>query len=247
MPEMNQDILNRLASKLPTQFVAKKILFFEQTASTNDVARELFHRGPLAVAEGTTIIAAAQTKGRGQFERSWHSPPRGGVYLSVILKPPLELEKVLPCLSLMAGSALAEALEDVARVRFSLKYPNDLYLQGKKIAGILTESLGGCRDDHHALFVVLGIGVNLSTDPSSMPGELQSTASSVFSLTARKISSLTFIRRLGIQLEKWYGRFLARDFAIIVDHWRKRMETVPEEVEKKLQFIIREGRDRPRR
>ncbi|MBI5185318.1 MAG: biotin--[acetyl-CoA-carboxylase] ligase [Nitrospinae bacterium] len=224
--------------ELPTKFIGKEIIFFDEIDSTNNFARELFHKKEGRVKEGTVIVAATQTKGRGQFDRSWHSPDQGGAYLTVILTPPAGMGKFLPAVSLAAGGAGAEALEDIAPVKLSLKYPNDIYLKGKKVGGVLAENLQGTKYGLQSHFVILGIGVNLYTSPSSFPNEIKETASSMLHLSGYMIEPAQFIRGFCIQLEKWYGYFLSGNFNRIMDCWNERMTAIPEGAKEKLQDLL---------
>ncbi len=234
---MNQKAYNQLAQGLPTRSIGKKIIFFDEIGSTSDYAREIILGKKGKVKEGTMVIAAAQTKGRGQFDRSWHSPKEGGVYLSLILTPPADLEKALPAVSLMAGAAVAESLEDISKMDLSLKYPNDIYLEGRKVGGILTERVGGVTD-FNALCVILGVGINLYNDPFSFPKELQSTASSILHLSDSKITPMEFVQSFSVHLETWYDHFLRWNFLEIVNCWKKRMAIVPKEAKGKLEGLI---------
>ena len=227
MVECGQSAYDRLSLEIPTRFIGKNILFFQEMASTNDYARDYFLSGKEKAQEGTLIVAGRQTRGRGQFNRTWHSPD-GGVYLSVLLTPPLKYERALPAVSLMAGAAAAEALENLARVPFKLKYPNDLFLSGKKVGGILVEKIGGGVGAGKMMRVILGMGVNLSMDIHAMSEDLRKTASSIFHLSGAMITPLEFIRELSIHLEKWYRSFLSGDFRGIVEYWMGRMEEIPE-------------------
>jgi BirA family biotin operon repressor/biotin-[acetyl-CoA-carboxylase] ligase len=130
--------------------------FFAECASTNDEAAAWARQG---APEGAVVIADAQTRGRGRLGRQWHSPPGAALYFSTVLRPKLPLQK-LPPLTLAVGVALAETVASFG-VDAKLKWPNDLLLDGKKLAGILTESATqGGRLEH----VIVGIGVNLLID-----------------------------------------------------------------------------------
>lgn len=135
-------------------------LAFAEVASTNDVARELADQGE---AEGLFVVAGRQTAGRGRHGRSWLSPA-GNLYASLILRPRRPLAEAAS-LSLVAALALAETIESLAAdgVRPRVKWPNDVQIEGAKIAGILLEAAadgrGGCD------WVVIGIGVNLAWAP----------------------------------------------------------------------------------
>lgn len=130
--------------------------------STMDIARRLDRLG---AAEGTTVIATAQTAGRGRAGRVWQSPPSTGLYCSILLRPRIAVERFQP-FSLVAGLALCDALDPDHRKNLALKWPNDLLVQDRKLAGILiaTELSGSIVES-----AILGIGLNLTSDPNRPP------------------------------------------------------------------------------
>lgn len=140
--------------------------------STNDWAKKLADSG---APEGTVILADRQTSGRGQKERSFHSPGGVGLYISFILRPaalPSELMHFTP----MTGVAVCNAVEAVCGLRPRLKWPNDLILGGKKLGGILTEL---SFDGQQVSYLIVGIGININHAPSDFPAELSSIATSL--------------------------------------------------------------------
>lgn len=171
--------------------------------STNDEALRL---GRAGAPHGTVITAEAQERGRGRQGRRWHSPPGENLYASVLLRPPL-LPAQAPFLTLCAGVALAEAvaaeMRDTAAPELALKWPNDLLLAGRKLAGILLEmACTGARLD----FVVMGIGVNLNG--TGFPEELRGRATSLRLALGRRVQPLGFLDRLLAGLEEVYQLYL---------------------------------------
>ena len=120
-----------------------RIHYFETLDSTQEQAAELAVHG---AAHGTVVIAERQSAGRGRMGRRWHSPPGVNLYITIILRPRIAPE-ALPPLSLVAGVALAEAVETVAPGMVALKWPNDLWLDRKKAGGIIAEAIAGARPD----------------------------------------------------------------------------------------------------
>ena len=149
-----------------------RVIYRDVVASTNDVAARLAERG---APDGTTVLAGAQTGGRGRRGRVWHSPPAVGLYLSTIMRVG-RAEGV----TLMAGVALAEGLREATGLAAELKWPNDVILRRPhgpwpvKVAGILAETVHTGTD---LAVVVLGIGINVKT--AAMPAELAGRASSL--------------------------------------------------------------------
>ena len=150
--------------------------FFESALSTMDCLTELALQG---APEGTIVVAGEQTAGRGRAGRRWVTPPGTALLMSVLLRPRLAPSELSP-LPLIAGLAVAEGIESVAgdllRESIDLKWPNDLYVAGRKICGVLMQSRSGASG---VAFVNLGIGVNINT-PS---GRLPETATSLLDLT----------------------------------------------------------------
>ncbi|MCS6915013.1 MAG: biotin--[acetyl-CoA-carboxylase] ligase [Myxococcales bacterium] len=178
----------------------------DRCRSTNDEAVRLGRQG---AAEGTVVLARAQTQGRGRQGHTWYSPPGENLYLSVLLRPPGPPARA-PLLTLCAGIAVAEALATEAGAgSVSLKWPNDVLLAGsdgtppRKVAGVLLELFtAGARID----FVVVGLGVNLlSTD---FPAELRERATSLRLATGRQVAPQAFAAPLLACLERWYRAYL---------------------------------------
>lgn len=161
------------------------------------------------------MIADAQTGGRGRLGRLWHSPPGGNLYFSTVLRPPLPPHRAPP-LTLAAAVALAETVEE-AGAEPELKWPNDLLLDGKKAAGILTEMVtSGGRVEH----VVLGVGVNLCA--GDLPQELADRATSLAAIAGREIAREPFAASLCARIERWHDRFLDEGVAPVVAAWKRR-------------------------
>ena len=134
--------------------------------STNERARELAATGAVG---GTVVTATEQSAGRGRYGRSWEAPPGKALLYSVILRPPAGEHSLL---SLLVAVAVAEAIESVAPVRCEIKWPNDVWIEERKVAGILIEA----RPPH---WTVVGIGINVSIEPGEFPDDLRWPATSI--------------------------------------------------------------------
>lgn len=184
--------------------------FHETLGSTNDRARELLEAGALS---WSVVISDEQTAGRGRGGRPWHSPPGSGLWMSIVLRPPMS--GTLTGLPILAGLAVAGALEGLAlRARIGLKWPNDVYLDGGKVCGILAEgvglgeSAGGSRRRRGG--VVLGVGLNVHQRASDFPSWLDRPATSLRVAGATDADRGGLARGIlaGLQrrLEPWPGR-----------------------------------------
>ncbi len=165
--------------------------------STNGQLKELAGQG---ATKGTVLIAGSQSEGRGRMGRSFTSP-EGGVYLSMLLKP--SLNERAPQLSTLAALAVRKALLDCCDTGADIKWPNDLLLDGKKICGILAESVIFGQE----LSVILGVGVNLNTEAEAFPPELCEIAGSLYSLRGKKYDLQEFAHRLVDELDSMYSRW----------------------------------------
>jgi BirA family biotin operon repressor/biotin-[acetyl-CoA-carboxylase] ligase len=225
------------------QRLGGKIHYFTQIDSTNAHARRLAERG---APEGVVVVADAQTQGRGRLGRRWISPPHTNLYLSVILRPQLSPVHA-PQVTLMAAVALAETIESFVSVSPTIKWPNDILVQGKKLAGILTELSCGpdCVD-----FVILGIGVNINFPPDEMPSDIRGRATSILGVTQKKVNREGFLWRLIHDLDRCYGELEEFGFDTLAARWetyfgfrgrRVRVELLDQAVVGRAQGIDRDG------
>lgn len=178
-------------AKFPDEGLAP-VYAFRRIGSTMDVAHELASQG---ASEGTLVWAARQEQGRGRLGRTWVSP-EGGTYCSVILRPnrpPAEI----PQLSLVAGLATAEAIRELAGVSPAIRWPNDVLLDGLKVAGILVEARGAA--------VVVGIGINVTTDPADLPPNATSLKKVTITFSASPVDVTgALYRRFRAWYDVWY-------------------------------------------
>ena len=167
----------------------------EVTASTQRLLQENDPEGAVAVAE-------EQTEGRGRLGRTWHAPAGSSVLLSVVLRPEVEAPR-LPELSLVAGGAVAEAIAQVTGVDPAIKFPNDVLLDGRKVAGILAESSDGR--------VVLGVGVNVNQTRDELPADAQTEPTSLRIQTGAMVDRATLAAAILLRLEAAYDRWIASE------------------------------------
>jgi BirA family biotin operon repressor/biotin-[acetyl-CoA-carboxylase] ligase len=207
--------VSEISNGLAGTRLGRKLHYFFEVDSTNDHARRLAEGG---AAEGEIVIAEQQTRGRGRLGRSWFSPPYLNVYLSVILRPKLP-PFAAPQITLMAAVALADTVSSFIGQQPAIKWPNDILVFGKKLAGILTESsLSSDRID----FVILGIGVNLNCPAAHMPVEIRERATSLLAESLHPIEREAFVRRLIHDLERCYGILEESGFDAIASRWNSR-------------------------
>jgi BirA family biotin operon repressor/biotin-[acetyl-CoA-carboxylase] ligase len=205
---------DEIVTRLTARRLGRRVVYFEETDSTNVQAMRLAREG---AAEGTLVVAERQTHGRGRLGRSWSSPAFVSLYGSWILRPTLPPADA-PQLSLAAALAVARTLEALAPGRITIKWPNDCLLDGRKVAGILTEM---DAEIDRVRAVVLGIGVNLNAGTRAFAPELRPIATSVRLATGRKVDRVAFTAALCDALEAVYDRLLQEGFGALIAEWNR--------------------------
>ncbi len=198
-----------IARDLNTKYIGRNIHYFETVASTMDMAMELGIQGN---PEGTVVLAEAQLKGRGRLGRDWSSPKYKGIYLSLILRPKI-LPSQAPILTLMAAVGICEAIEGLGGLEPRIKWPNDILVHSKKLAGILTE-LNAEMDA--VRFVVIGIGINVNNDKKA----LLSGSTSLREQKDENINRIELLKELLRKIEANYILFQQKGASEIIQKWR---------------------------
>ena len=208
---------------LATQLLGKQIVHFYDTSSTNNEAKRLAADDAV---EGTIVVSEAQTLGRGRLNRGWFSPPGGGVWVSVILRPPFPPQEAPKC-TLMAAVATVEAIREASGLNCGIKWPNDILWQGRKLVGILTEM---SAEMDAINFVVLGIGINVSLQERDFPEELRNIGASVSMGAEREVSRVEVLQKLLERLEYWYQVVKQEGFEPVLEAWRRESVTLGQPV-----------------
>jgi BirA family transcriptional regulator, biotin operon repressor / biotin---[acetyl-CoA-carboxylase] ligase len=209
-----------LLARLPdNQIVGRDIRVFEETNSTNDVAEKLARDG---VKEGVVVFAEAQKKGRGRLGRQWLSPAHKGLWFSVLLRPDLRPQAATQ-LTVVAATALARAIRRQTGLAPEIKWPNDILLRGKKVAGILTE-LSAELD--HVRYVVIGVGVDVNLTGADLPADLRKTATSLRIESGQPVSRPELAAAILRELDVDYARVRAGQFEGLADEWEEQCTTI---------------------
>jgi BirA family biotin operon repressor/biotin-[acetyl-CoA-carboxylase] ligase len=182
---------------LKTERFGRAVQAYRSVKSTNDLAAKSAEDG---APEGVIVTAEEQTKGRGRLGRTWHSPPKAGMYLSIILRPCFPPEDA-PGLSVMTAVALADTLIKWRPGLVQIKWPNDIWINGRKTAGILTELSAERNGIHH---VIVGVGINVNHQAGDFPEDLRATATSLRRELRHKVDRLDLLRLFLANLEKEY-------------------------------------------
>jgi BirA family transcriptional regulator, biotin operon repressor / biotin---[acetyl-CoA-carboxylase] ligase len=201
-----------LKQQLDGKFIGHQLYYYEEIGSTND---EAFRLGLTGAPEGTALIANSQNAGKGRMQRVWHSPAGSNIYTSIILRPQIEPARA-PQISILAGVAIADVLENYCPYRINLKWPNDVLIDGKKVCGILSQVKTTASEVD---FIVLGIGINVNISYSQFPKDICNLATSLAIETGREISRQELIISLYENLTKWYKQLLQNGFCRIKEKW----------------------------
>jgi BirA family transcriptional regulator, biotin operon repressor / biotin---[acetyl-CoA-carboxylase] ligase len=173
-------IATELSAALHGYRIGNEIVVVEETESTNDLVWKAVERG---ASEGFVVFAERQTKGRGQYGRRWESAPYLGLWFSVLLRPRLTLAES-PKLTVLLAEAVAATIADETGCPPTIKWPNDICLSGRKVAGVLVEGRTAADGSYVA---VAGIGINVNQTIDDFPDELRETAGSLAMATGKKI------------------------------------------------------------
>ncbi len=189
----------QMQKDLQTSIIGKEIFYYDKLESTNTRAKEIAFQ----TKEGALVVAEEQTAGKGRLGRTWLSPKNRGIYMSVILKPNTDPVNVAR-LTLLGAAAINLALEDIG-IESKIKWPNDVVINGKKVAGVLTEmhsELGVIN------YVVLGIGINANVKWDQIPEELKEKATSLRVVKGKDIDRRALFVRLVTRMDNLYKEFI---------------------------------------
>ena len=200
--------------KLNTKVFGREVISYKKVDSTNIIAYELAKNG---MKEGAVILADEQVKGKGRHGRHWSSPSVGGIYMSCILRPSIAPNEI-PRITLLAAIAVAQAIRDVCSLEVTIKWPNDIMMDGRKLCGILTEMKA---EQDSVDFVVLGIGINVNTPIKQLP----KGASSIKEELGRRgvksaLSRVELVKKVLEKLEGYYNVLRKEGFEPIIETWK---------------------------
>jgi len=201
---------------LNTKTFGKKVIYYESITSTMEPA---FRLGVEGEAEGTVVCAESQTKGKGRLGRSWVSPKGKGIYMSVVLRPPLAPAQASQ-VTLLSAVAVCEAVNLSCSVNAKIKWPNDILVNDRKLAGILTE-LNAEMDC--VRFLVVGIGINVNTPLGLLPEHSTSLKHEL----KKHINRIEVLREILRRLEFWCDTLRSPEgFQLVIQRWKELSMTI---------------------
>jgi BirA family biotin operon repressor/biotin-[acetyl-CoA-carboxylase] ligase len=207
-----------IQSRLKTRFIGRKILYFPELDSTMEIAKREALWGSEA---GTVIIAEEQTAGKGRLQRSWISP-KGGIALSIILRPNLNN---LPYLIMLASLAVLDTIKQITGLKPQIKWPNDILIGEKKVSGILIEN--DIRDNV-LKYSIIGIGINANFHVSNYP-EITNIATSLADEMKTEVSRLEILTCLLTEMDREYHELT--DGKLIWERWKNYLVTLGQKVQ----------------
>ena len=212
---------------LQTKVIGQKIYYYDSLESTQTQALKFSKDN---TQDGSVVIAAKQTLGRGRTGRKWISP-KGGIWISVILHPKFDIS-ITTLFPIAASLALSYAIENIFKISPELKWPNDVTVKGKKVAGMLVDA---SLESNKIESLVLGVGINFNVDSKQIEKMLKDTPNfyGVHSLTDEKKDNkaIKLVQEFLIQLEKIYELLNKKQTKKIISDWTKRASTVGKIVE----------------
>ena len=208
LPDELVEPLARAADRLGP--FGRQILWYPDVPSTNDLAAALAEHG---AREGCVVVANGQSAGRGRLGRSWASPPGAGLYVSLVLRP---AERALPLLTIAAGVGVADGIQAATGLIPDLKWPNDLFIGGRKVAGVLAEATSSAAGS----YVVLGFGINVS--PAAYPPEVTGRTTSLEREVGRAVDRGLLLAECLCGLAARYADLAAGRREAVVEAWRGR-------------------------
>ncbi len=214
------DLISRLGK---TRVVGREIHVFQQTTSTNDVAARLARGG---AREGAVVFAEMQSKGRGRMGRRWVSPAGKGLWFTVLLRPDMPPQGATQ-LTVGAATALSRAIALQTGLATEIKWPNDILIRGKKVAGILTEMRA---ELDHLQEVLLGIGINVNLERADFPPSLHSAATSLRIERGQPVNRAELAVAVLRELDCDYQLIAQGEFDRLAEQWQDRCSTLGRQV-----------------
>lgn len=219
---------NEILNDLPISRLPRRVLSYTQIGSTMDAAREHLH----SAGEDTLpmlVIAGEQTAGRGRQKRPWYAPPESALLFSLALRPSWMRPADASVLVWMTGVALCEGIQEQVGIEPRMKWPNDVLLQSKKIAGILLETSSGQDSLHYA---VLGCGINVSASPP--PETVRYPATHLTAVLNHEIDRLALLRAVLVRLDYWYSNLqddMGSTRVTLFKTWHDKLETLGKHIQ----------------
>ncbi|MBA2173899.1 biotin--[acetyl-CoA-carboxylase] ligase [Halobacillus locisalis] len=203
---------NTLQWGLDTAWIGQQLYHYDQVESTQDIVHQMAKQGK---PHGTVVIADEQVKGKGRMAREWHSPQGKGIWMSILLRPPLPPVQA-PQITLLTATVLAEMVAAESTLDPQIKWPNDILVNHKKVSGILTEMQA---EQDRIQYIVLGIGMNVNQDAVDLPPAIAHKASSLKEESGMEWNIQRTIQSILRTFETTYDQFIDKGFEQVKAKW----------------------------
>ena len=209
-----------VTQNLDTKFLGKKVYYFNTIDTTQNFAMDIVTRNNM---NGTIIIAKKQTGGRGRMKRKWKSPV-GGIWMSIIIHPKFAVSSTT-LVPIAISLALCLAIEKTLKIKPELKWPNDVTVKGKKVAGVLVDASIVSNEIEH---MIIGVGINFKIKPTELANAIKKTPNfyGVTTLVKNDVNSLPFLHKFLHELENIFQMIDSNNIKKIVNQWTKRSSTL---------------------
>jgi len=220
--EFTAEEINKIISSKISE-VGTEIVIYDEVESTNNIAYELIKKG---YPSGTVVIADRQTKGKGRLGRKWISPEGKNLYMSIAIKPNIT-PKYATLITLTSAVACTTALRRYSEIPVIIKWPNDMLVDQKKVAGILTEMK---IEGERIKAVVVGIGINVNMTEDDIPEEIKEIATSLRICKGEEFSRVMLASEIIKEFDKWYQLLEKKNRKTIIDRWMQLSGTIGKQV-----------------
>ena len=209
-----------ITQNLNTKFLGKRVYYFDSIDSTQNFAMEIASNDK---ENGTVVISKKQTGGRGRMKRKWKSPT-GGIWMSIIIHPKFDVSNTT-LVPIATSLALCMAIEKILKIKPELKWPNDVTLKGKKVAGVLVDTSIISNEIEN---MVLGIGINFKIKPHELASTIKKTPNfyGVATLVKKNERALPLVHQFLYELENVFQLIDSRRIKKIKSEWTKRSSTI---------------------
>lgn len=205
---------DEIRQTLKTGTIGKELLFFNEVDSTNDVAMQ---SGAKGLAEGLVVLSEGQSHGKGRMGRTWVSPKNVNIYISILLRPDIS-PQYAPVMTMMSAISTARAITEVTGLETTIKWPNDILIDKKKVSGILTEMNA---EQERINYIVAGIGINVNMKKQDFPEDLRMPATSLAECLGKRVDRMNLLFALIKILEQDYDELKNGGIKSIFRRWRK--------------------------
>jgi len=192
--------------------LGKEIHFYRELTSTNSIARQMAISG---APEGTIVMSRSQSAGRGRMQRQWYCPPGKGLLLSMVLRPEINVQ-FIPQLTLLTAVVVAETIKIVTGCAAGIKWPNDIFINDKKVCGILAET---SFSRANVEYVIIGLGINVNLGTNHLPSDCQETSTSLSLELGQRVSRIKLLKQFIISWDEHIQGFVKAGHPYLRSKW----------------------------